>query len=99
MQTRVLRPQSPAQIASAAAQGAEVLSAGGLVGFPTETVYGVAAAAENPEGMERLRDLKDRPARPFSVHVADPGQVGRYVRPVPPPADRLIRRAWPPIRT
>ena len=95
MRTRVVKPKSPAEIASAAAQGAEVLRQGGLVGFPTETVYGVAAAADVPAGMERLRDLKDRPDRPFSVHLPGPGEVGRYVRSAPPAAERLIRRAWP----
>ncbi|MCY2930293.1 MAG: L-threonylcarbamoyladenylate synthase [Planctomycetota bacterium] len=90
-----MKPKTPAEIASAAAIGADVLRKGGLVGFPTETVYGVAAAADVLEGMERLRDLKDRPERPFSVHLAGPGEVGRYVRAVPPVAQRLVRKAWP----
>ena len=50
-------------------RGAEALQAGKLVGFATETVYGVAAAADNPKALQRLRDLKDRPERPFSVHM------------------------------
>ena len=95
MKTRVVKPGTPAEIASAAAQGAEVLRHGGLVGFPTETVYGVAAAADAPEGLERLRDLKDRPERPFGVHLPGPEAAGRYVGAMPLVAQRLIRRAWP----
>ncbi|MEI7837307.1 MAG: L-threonylcarbamoyladenylate synthase [Planctomycetota bacterium] len=95
MKTRVVKPGTPAEIALAAEQGAQVLRRGGLVGFPTETVYGVAAAAEMYEGLERLRELKDRPERPFGVHLPGPEAVGRYVKAMPLVAQRLIRRAWP----
>jgi len=80
---------------SAAKEAAAVLRAGGLVGFPTETVYGVAAVASDAAAMDRLRELKSRPARPFSVHVGDPSDVARYVREVPAAARRLMVKAWP----
>lgn len=82
-------------MARAARRGAEAIQAGHLVGFPTETVYGVAAAADNGDAMDRLRALKDRPARPFSVHLACGDDVYRYVRRLPAPAERLVARAWP----
>ena len=81
--------------AAAAAAGAEALRAGKLVGFPTETVYGIAVDASNAAALQRLRDLKDRPARPFSVHLGRPEQLSWYVRQVPDEARRLIERAWP----
>jgi len=95
MQTRVIRASSDAEVVQAAKEGAAVLAGGGLVGFATETVYGVGAVADNVEAMERLRDLKDRPQRPFSVHLAKPGDEARYVRRLPPTATRLIAKAWP----
>ena len=79
----------------AAAKAARALKKGRLVAFATETVYGIAALASDPEAMERLRELKSRPKRPFSVHFADPQDVRRYVREVPPAAARLIDKSWP----
>jgi len=69
--------------------------AGRLVGFPTETVYGVAAAATEAAAVSRLRDLKDRPGGAFTVHLGSPADAGRYVADVPPRARALMRKAWP----
>ena len=79
----------------AARQAACALAEGKLVAFPTETVYGVAALATCESAMENLRELKDRPSRPFSVHMAGPAEVQRYVSAVPEPARRMIRGGWP----
>ena len=95
MRTRIIHVDSKAQVASAAQQGAEALRGGKLVGFATETVYGIAVLATNGRAMSRLRALKSRPKRPFSVHVAAAGEVARYVDHVPPQAARLISKAWP----
>ncbi len=75
----------------------EALAAGELVGFPTETVYGVAASVRSDAGMERLRTLKQRPAdKPFSVHLPDPQAIAQYVdldeRPI---LQRLTRKTLP----
>ncbi|MFW6133586.1 MAG: L-threonylcarbamoyladenylate synthase, partial [Planctomycetota bacterium] len=75
-------------------RGAEALTAGKLVAFPTETVYGVGALATRAEAMRRLRELKGRPDRPFSVHLGRPEHAERYVRP-DVWARRVMRRAWP----
>jgi protein-tyrosine phosphatase len=93
--TTVIKATSLSQQAEAARRGAAALAAGQLVGFATETVYGVAAVANIPSAMERLRELKDRPKRPFSVHLARPADVGLYVADIPPLAERLITKAWP----
>jgi len=93
--TRIIHVNSDRDVAPAAEEGAKALRKGKLVGFPTETVYGVAALATHGEAMERLRELKSRPARPFSVHLGRPKDARRYVRNLPDAAERLIRRAWP----
>lgn len=95
MKTRVIKVQTEADIPSAAQRGAEVLTAGGLVGFPTETVYGVAALATDAAAMERLRELKSRPERPFSVHLGAPDDAFRYVSDPPSQARMLMSKAWP----
>jgi protein-tyrosine phosphatase len=95
MGTRVLTVTPGQSAGSAIAESAAALSAGKLVAFATETVYGVGALAASAEAMDRLRELKDRPARPFSVHLGRPSEVSRYVRDVPPQARWLIREAWP----
>jgi len=88
MSTRVIKvdPSDPKSTTSAANQGAEALQAGRLVAFATETVYGIAAVASDTAAMERLRELKSRPERPFSVHIPWPEDVRRYVADVAPMA-------------
>ena len=72
-----------------------MLAGGKLVGFATDTVYGIAAQAGHAAAMNRLRELKSRPARPFSVHIGRADQVGLYVKDIPRDARRLIAKAWP----
>ena len=93
--TPIITHSNDAEAARAAGKGAEAIRAGKLVGFHTETVYGVAALATDPGAMERLRRLKSRPKRPFSVHLGAAGEVRRYVADPPARARRLICRAWP----
>jgi len=93
--TRVIKVPDDMEVGPAAEQGAKALRKGRLVGFPTETVYGIAAVAAFPATMKRLRKLKSRPRQPFSVHLARPEDAGRYVRSLPLPARRLIERVWP----
>jgi protein-tyrosine phosphatase len=97
MSTRVIKvdPSDPKATTAAARQGAEALQAGQLVAFATETVYGVGAVASDTAAMERLRELKDRPERPFSVHIPWPEDVRRYVGDVAPSAAKVIHKAWP----
>lgn len=72
-----------------------MLAAGGIVALPTETVYGLAADAENPQAVARIYAAKGRPAaNPLIVHVADPAMAARYAR-LSPPARRLARAFWP----
>jgi len=93
--TAVLPGDDPAAIARAAA----VIRAGGLVGFPTETVYGLGANALDPIAVARIFEAKGRPRfDPLIVHLADPAELGRWVEPEDAADPRVIRLAaafWP----
>jgi len=85
-----------AQALDVAARAGEVLAAGGLVIFPTETVYGVAASALSDAGLAALRRLKERTDnQPFTVHIPHPDAAGQYIDISHPAARRLIGKAFP----
>jgi L-threonylcarbamoyladenylate synthase len=82
----------PEEIAQAVAR----LRAGGLVAFPTETVYGLGADALNSRAVEAVFIAKGRPAHnPLIVHVADEPAAARLVAFWPPDASKLARAFWP----
>src|SRR6266849_5843483 len=88
--TRVMRAD-----AAAAAAAARALAEGGLVAFPTETVYGLGADAANARAVARLFAAKDRPSfNPLISHVADLAQARRLAR-FDPAAARLAAAFWP----
>ena len=93
--TEIIRVRRASDVAAAAAAGAAALREGKLVGFPTETVYGIAAVASRPEAMRRLRKIKSRPRHPFTVHLGSPEEVARYIAHLPGAGRRLIERTWP----
>ena len=83
---------TPEEIARAVA----VLKGGGLVAFPTETVYGLGADAANPAAVARIYAAKGRPAHhPLIVHVADAVQLALWAREVPAAAHALAKAFWP----
>jgi L-threonylcarbamoyladenylate synthase len=78
------------------ARAAEALRRGGLVAFPTETVYGLGADADNPAALARLYAVKGRPGEhPVIVHVGEPAQLDGWAAPVPAAARRLGDALWP----
>lgn len=78
------------------ARAVEVLERGGLIGLPTETVYGLGADAGNPVAVARIFAAKQRPAdHPLIVHLHDPAQIGAWARDIPPLAWRLAEAFWP----
>ena len=78
------------------AAGAEQLRRGGVVAFPTETVYGLGADALNPDAVKQIFTLKGRPHfNPLIAHVASPDQLEALVTRVPETARKLIDRFWP----
>jgi L-threonylcarbamoyladenylate synthase len=73
-----------------------VLKRGGLVAFPTETVYGLGADAFNPAAVARIYEVKGRPAsHPVIVHIGDVGQLARWAREIPEAGRKLAARFWP----
>ena len=76
---------------AAIARAAEAIAAGELVAFPTETVYGLGARADEDEAVAKIFALKGRPQdHPLIVHVADRAGAERFAAAVPPVAERLI---------
>jgi len=74
----------------------EALRDGAVVAFPTETVYGLGADAQNPDAVRRVFELKGRPAsHPLIVHIDHPRQLERWALSVPPAAQMLADRFWP----
>jgi len=77
-------------------RAAEIIKKGGLVAFPTETVYGLGADAFNPLAVARIFEVKKRPYfDPLIVHVSDPADLEMLVRKIPSNAKKLIERFWP----
>src|SRR5690606_27778720 len=80
----------------AVSEAARVLRAGGLVAFPTETVYGLGAATLNPDALARIYEVKGRPSdNPLIAHVVDATQARTLVREWGDAAERLAQRWWP----
>jgi len=74
----------------------QALRDGELVAFPTETVYGLGANAQNPAAVRRIFEAKGRPANhPVIVHLDSPKYLHRWVRTVPDAAMRLAETFWP----
>ena len=77
-------------------QSAEKLKAGDLIAFPTETVYGIGADAENKDAVARMYQVKNRPANhPVIVHIAELNDVDYWAKDVPEYAINLMRDFWP----
>jgi L-threonylcarbamoyladenylate synthase len=74
----------------------QALRDGELVAFPTETVYGLGANAQNPAAVRKIFAAKGRPAdHPVIVHLDSPRFLHRWVREVPEAANKLAERFWP----
>lgn len=84
------------RIGSSVERALDVLAGGGLVGLPTETVYGLAADASNGDAVRRVFRAKGRPAdHPLIVHVAHAEQLSDWASSVPPAAAVLADTCWP----
>lgn len=78
------------------ARAVELLRAGQLVAFPTETVYGLGADASNAEASAKIFAAKGRPANhPLIVHLADAAQLPDWASEIPPEARALANAFWP----
>ena len=82
--------------AESIAAAADTLRAGGLLGLPTETVYGLAADAQNPAAVARIFSAKGRPAEhPLIVHVLDAAAAAHFASEIPAFAQALMQAFWP----
>jgi len=96
MQTQIVRVTSETPEPEVIEQAAAILRQGGLVAFPTETVYGLGADARNAAAVARIFAAKGRPAgNPLIVHVADADAARGLVTEWPEAATRLAGRFWP----
>ena len=77
-------------------RAAAILRSGGLVGIPTETVYGLGANGLDPEAVERIFAAKGRPQdNPLILHIPSAEHLARYCRDIPDSAYALARAYWP----
>lgn len=92
IETLIVSTESPAAVSTAH----EVLSQGGLVAFPTDTVYGLAASVLDRRGIERLFEAKARAAsKAIAVLIGDLDQLAQITPGLTPSAERLAQRFWP----
>lgn len=96
IRTEILRVDPSAPDVAAVRRAAEILERGGLVALPTETVYGLAARADNASAAERIFEAKGRPAtNPLIVHVPDLDSARAFASDIPLVAEQLARAVWP----
>jgi len=95
VETKVVKLDVANIDSTAIKEAASVIDSGGLVAFPTETVYGIGCRISN-ESLARLDQLKGRPAdKYYTLHIANPTDISRYVPAIGLRAKKLIKSAWP----
>lgn len=96
METKVIKVDSAHIDGREIAEAAELIRSGGLVAFPTETVYGLGANALDPEASRRIYAAKGRPSdNPLIVHIAEFSDMERIAAEIPPQAKTLAEAFWP----
>ncbi|MDH7598116.1 MAG: L-threonylcarbamoyladenylate synthase [Sedimentisphaerales bacterium] len=95
MRTKVLDLSKCDDLQAAIAEAAAIVEAGGLVAFPTETVYGLACRVR-ADCLERLDLVKGRPSdKRYTLHIGDRASLRNYLPHLPLKARKLIDKAWP----
>lgn len=78
------------------AKAAELIKAGGIVAFPTETVYGVGTNAFDEEAVKKIYEIKNRPKnKPLPILLAESSQVKSVVAKISRKAEELMKKFWP----
>ncbi len=96
METKIIRMNIGQMDSEALRAAGEVIRQGGLVAFPTETVYGLGGDALNPESSRKIYAAKGRPSdNPLIVHIADMDMLEAIVEEIPESAYRLAQAFWP----
>jgi len=95
MRTEVVKIDAENIDEAVIARAGALIDAGGLVSFPTETVYGIGCSAKR-SSLSKLNKLKARTAdKYYTLHIADRAEVEKYVPTLPIRAAKLINNAWP----
>jgi len=95
MQTKVVKLDATNVDLAKIKEAASLIDGGGLVAFPTETVYGIACRVKT-DSLARLNDIKGRdPAKYYTLHIGQKNDVKKYVPTIGLRAEKLIRNAWP----
>jgi L-threonylcarbamoyladenylate synthase len=94
--TKILKLDPKKPILSKIREAAEVIKNGGLVVFPTDTVYGLGTNALLPKAVKNIYRLKKRPAnKPIILLVASTKEAGKLAGEISPAAKKLMARFWP----
>ncbi|MBQ7265106.1 MAG: threonylcarbamoyl-AMP synthase [Firmicutes bacterium] len=98
MNTLILKvdPENVAENTAAIEQAALIINSGGLVAFPTETVYGLGADGLNEEAVKKIYEAKGRPSdNPLILHISSPEEIPPLVKEIPEKAKLLMEAFWP----
>ncbi len=99
METKIVAIEgtdAPESIREKLTEAGNIIKRGGLVAFPTETVYGLGGDALNPESARKIYAAKGRPSdNPLIVHVSNMDDLRKIVKDIPPKAEELARMYWP----
>ena len=96
MGTQILDLQERFSYRANIERAAQALLTGGIVGFPTETVYGIGVNAHDKDAITRLYGVKKRPEeKKMAIMVANAEEVKGYVKEIPPIAGKLMKAFWP----
>ena len=96
MQTKLIKIDADDPNKEDMREAAEIIRSGGLVAFPTETVYGLGANALDPEASKRIYAAKGRPSdNPLIVHICRFEELLSIAKEVPPQAKKLADAFWP----
>ena len=91
MQTEILKVTS-----ESIDKAVDILLKGGIIGMPTETVYGLAGVGFDSNAVKEIYRVKGRPSdNPLIIHVAGADEVERYCSEIPEAAVRVMERFWP----
>ena len=96
MQTKIAKVDAERPDEKIIEEAGKIIKEGGLVAFPTETVYGLGGNALDPEASQKIYAAKGRPSdNPLIVHIAEIGALDKIARDIPESALRLAERFWP----
>ena len=95
MQTKIIKIDSTNIDSEKIKEAASLIDDGGLVAFPTETVYGIACRVRN-DTLSKLNGVKGRdPSKYYTLHISDKSEISKYVPTINLRAKKIIDKAWP----